>query len=301
MGLPPPESAAPVASSSKPKPAAPPKPADPYANYTTAASLGIRDEAAERAAAEAERRQNEGVIGEWQKVVKPRAPAPPSLDAGGDKGKRRAADELGGFRGEAVLRPGVGANGVKREEGDDAADRKPQVGATDDSEDIKPSQTAARPLGEREDDDDSTLETAKKRGFLSEKSALNDDDDDPLSNLAPIKLKKRRLTVKEQQAEEDKRLAKEREVEEVLRARAARDGQRGAWESVDPMGDEEAEYDPFAGTGAEGGQDKADGAAKEEGDPPVEQAAPAPEEVKPQPTALFKKKKRPGGGGLKAK
>ncbi|KAK7692455.1 hypothetical protein QCA50_004080 [Cerrena zonata] len=55
-----------------PKPTAPSKPApkstDPYANYSTAESLGIEDPDAERAQAEAERRQKEGVAGEWEFV-----------------------------------------------------------------------------------------------------------------------------------------------------------------------------------------------------------------------------------------
>ncbi|CAL1706497.1 unnamed protein product [Somion occarium] len=54
------------------KPAVLPKPAarssDPYANYTTAQSLGITDPDEERAKAEAERRRTEGVAGEWQFV-----------------------------------------------------------------------------------------------------------------------------------------------------------------------------------------------------------------------------------------
>ncbi|GAA5933276.1 hypothetical protein JCM1841_006576 [Sporobolomyces salmonicolor] len=49
---------------------------DPYANYTTAASLGIVDEEADRQAAEAELRQKEGRIGEWERVVRPKPPAP---------------------------------------------------------------------------------------------------------------------------------------------------------------------------------------------------------------------------------
>ncbi|GAA5952952.1 hypothetical protein JCM21900_001528 [Sporobolomyces salmonicolor] len=51
---------------------------DPYANYTTAASLGIVDEEADRQAAEAELRQKEGRIGEWERVVRPKPPAAPA-------------------------------------------------------------------------------------------------------------------------------------------------------------------------------------------------------------------------------
>ncbi|KAF8629191.1 hypothetical protein AX17_005776 [Amanita inopinata Kibby_2008] len=56
----------------------PPKPSNPYADYTTAASLGYTDPDVERAAAEAERRRTQGVAGEWQIVTSPPpvAPAP---------------------------------------------------------------------------------------------------------------------------------------------------------------------------------------------------------------------------------
>ncbi|KIK36790.1 hypothetical protein CY34DRAFT_16143 [Suillus luteus UH-Slu-Lm8-n1] len=64
-----------VGSSSRDAPAAAPapkkpptKPSNPYANYSTAASLGYADPDAERAKAEADMRQTMGVAGEWQFV-----------------------------------------------------------------------------------------------------------------------------------------------------------------------------------------------------------------------------------------
>ncbi|KAG8864599.1 hypothetical protein FRB96_005103 [Tulasnella sp. 330] len=69
-----------IASSSKTTPAAEkPKPrsGDKWANYTTAASLGIVDIEGEAAAAEAALRQNEGRVGEWATVA---APPPASVD-----------------------------------------------------------------------------------------------------------------------------------------------------------------------------------------------------------------------------
>lgn len=57
--------------------AAPPKkPSNPYANYTTAASLGYTDPDAERIQAETERRRAQGVAGEWEFVPVAPAPAP---------------------------------------------------------------------------------------------------------------------------------------------------------------------------------------------------------------------------------
>lgn len=48
-----------------------PRPSDPWANYTTAASLGYTDPDEERMNAEAERRRSQGVAGEWEVVEQP--------------------------------------------------------------------------------------------------------------------------------------------------------------------------------------------------------------------------------------
>jgi WW domain-binding protein 4 len=47
----------------------PPKPSDPYANYSTAASLGYTDPDAERFTAETERRRTQGVAGDWEVIT----------------------------------------------------------------------------------------------------------------------------------------------------------------------------------------------------------------------------------------
>ena len=52
------------------------KPANPFANYTTAASLGYTDPDAERLAAELERKRTQGVPGEWEIVTS--TPPPPA-------------------------------------------------------------------------------------------------------------------------------------------------------------------------------------------------------------------------------
>src|SRR5271154_6204238 len=57
-----------------PKPQKPvPKPSDPFANYSTAKSLGYTDIDAERLKAEAEERSKRGVVGDWE-VVSPALP-----------------------------------------------------------------------------------------------------------------------------------------------------------------------------------------------------------------------------------
>ena len=57
----------------------PPKPSNPYANYTTAESLGYSDPDAERLAAELEIRRTQGVAGDWYTVT-PTAPQPIAPD-----------------------------------------------------------------------------------------------------------------------------------------------------------------------------------------------------------------------------
>jgi WW domain-binding protein 4 len=46
-----------------------PNSSDPYANYSTAASLGYTDPDAERLKAEVERRRTQGVVGDWEVVT----------------------------------------------------------------------------------------------------------------------------------------------------------------------------------------------------------------------------------------
>ncbi|GJJ06273.1 hypothetical protein Clacol_000464 [Clathrus columnatus] len=68
----------PDASSSKPKPK-PVKSTDPFANYTTAASLGIEDPNADFEAAE-KLRKSEGTAGDWVAVVPPPPPLPSEIE-----------------------------------------------------------------------------------------------------------------------------------------------------------------------------------------------------------------------------
>ncbi|TFY61199.1 hypothetical protein EVJ58_g4661 [Rhodofomes roseus] len=82
-----------------------PKQSNPYANYTTAESLGYTDPDEERRTAEAERRRTQGVAGDWEviAVVEPSAPAV-------QEGEAEHAEA------PAVPEPGPSA-GVKREAG----------------------------------------------------------------------------------------------------------------------------------------------------------------------------------------
>jgi len=70
------KASAPVASTSKVAPKKPTaKPSNPYANYSTAESLGYTDPDAERITAELEARRSQGVAGEWQVIAPPQPPA----------------------------------------------------------------------------------------------------------------------------------------------------------------------------------------------------------------------------------
>jgi WW domain-binding protein 4 len=95
---------APIASSSSNKPnKLIAKPSNPFANYSTAQSLGYEDPDAEPIAAQLELRRSQGVAGEWQ-IITPQAPTAssslepttPSTAAveadGDDSGLKREAD-----------------------------------------------------------------------------------------------------------------------------------------------------------------------------------------------------------------
>ncbi|KAI1795664.1 hypothetical protein LXA43DRAFT_1167173 [Ganoderma leucocontextum] len=73
--------------------AAAPKPSSPFANYSTAESLGYTDPDAERAQAEAERRRTQGVAGEWEVVEV--APPPTAGPSGEGRKEREREQEQG--------------------------------------------------------------------------------------------------------------------------------------------------------------------------------------------------------------
>ncbi|KAF8160670.1 hypothetical protein B0H34DRAFT_653545 [Crassisporium funariophilum] len=72
-------SAAPVASTSTAAKKPVTKPSNPFANYSTAQSLGYEDPDAERIATELELRRSQGVAGEWQIITAPQPPVGSSL------------------------------------------------------------------------------------------------------------------------------------------------------------------------------------------------------------------------------
>lgn len=87
--------AGPSSAAAASKPAASMKPSNPFANYTTAESLGYTDPDEERRLAEAALRQKEGVAGEWQfvEVVEPRPAAEESGVPSGDHEKQEPGVE----------------------------------------------------------------------------------------------------------------------------------------------------------------------------------------------------------------
>ncbi|KAF9484436.1 hypothetical protein BDN70DRAFT_849610 [Pholiota conissans] len=64
---------APIASTSAAPKKSAAKPTNPYANYSTAQSLGYTDPDAERIAAEIELRRSQGIAGEWEIITPPQA------------------------------------------------------------------------------------------------------------------------------------------------------------------------------------------------------------------------------------
>jgi WW domain-binding protein 4 len=85
-------SSGPAPSTSAPARKPPPKPSNPFTNYSTAKSLGYDDPDAERLAAEAEQRRMQGVAGEWEMVAPSSEPAPPQSST--EAGVKRSAEVL---------------------------------------------------------------------------------------------------------------------------------------------------------------------------------------------------------------
>ncbi|CCL99082.1 uncharacterized protein FIBRA_01095 [Fibroporia radiculosa] len=74
------------------------KPSNPYANYSTAESLGYTDPDAERLEAEAARRRTQGVAGDWEVVTVAESSTATERDApatlpNGELGKKREAEQ----------------------------------------------------------------------------------------------------------------------------------------------------------------------------------------------------------------
>ncbi|GAA5913604.1 hypothetical protein JCM6882_001699 [Rhodosporidiobolus microsporus] len=271
MGLAPPEpsSSSSSAAAAKPKPAST-KSSDPYANYTTAANLGITDEFGDKLKSEKEQREKEGTIGQWERVVKPHH----------------------SLKGKAAEVPTGGFVKVKKEGEGDGEEGKPLI--------FPGGNVVPPPQADGEEDDTNPLAGAKKRGFLTEKAAAFDDDaDDALSSLGPIKLKKRRLTVKEQAAL-DAEAAQKREVEKVRKEEARERGAGGGWSAA--RVDDDEGFDPLAGMappvpeGGAGEEEKPEGVKTEEEE--------KPQVAQPPPAAAgggFKKRKMHGAGVVRKK
>ncbi|KAF5316912.1 hypothetical protein D9611_003859 [Ephemerocybe angulata] len=88
-------------SSASRRPTADLKSSNPYANYSTAESLGYEDPDAERLAREAEIRRSQGVAGEWEVISTTPTPAPDGAEEGDVKpdvasiGDKRPAESTG--------------------------------------------------------------------------------------------------------------------------------------------------------------------------------------------------------------
>ncbi|KAK4703009.1 WW domain-binding protein 4, partial [Phenoliferia sp. Uapishka_3] len=166
-----------------PRRAAPPPPSssDPYANYSTAASLGYIDTEVDKAILETTARQSEGTIGEWQRVIKPKQAFVPKLPEGS----------------------------VKTEE-------------------------EPKPVQEEEEEP----ERRPGNGYLREKTLQLSEELEYDPSKVAIKLKRKRLTLKEEEAlreeeEEKARVKKEEERRERKERKKAGYGKSGWAEDID--------------------------------------------------------------------
>ncbi|KAF8972982.1 hypothetical protein BDZ97DRAFT_1988692 [Flammula alnicola] len=89
--------AGPVASTSAAPKKPSTKPSNPFANYSTAQSLGYTDPDAERIAVELEVRRSQGIAGEWQTITPPQPPVASSstLHSGHPDAPASATGEIG--------------------------------------------------------------------------------------------------------------------------------------------------------------------------------------------------------------
>lgn len=268
MGIVDEEPSQPVASTSKatPAPTTVPKPSDPYANYTTAESLGYRDDVAEKKKEEKELRKKEGLIGEWQKVAK-RPPPPPSqpIVPTGDLLPVRVPH-------------GGGASSLKREEG---------VKNEEGEEESKPT----KPLLSSNLDEEQAEQ--KRKGYFTEKSYNPDEDDFDPSKISSgqIKLKRKRLTLKEEEALEKARREREEAMVPIVGIGERRSGgASGEWATA------EIEEEPLLEFEEEKPQVEAEGEDK----PGVKTATTGKSEGVGGGTG-FKKRKMHGSGTVRKK
>lgn len=237
---------APASTSTLPSAPAPrprPTPAassDPYANYSTAESLGFVDMEADAAIAEAEARKNEGRIGEWQRVRVVAKPRPPP-----------EAPE--------AVKPEEGAEG----EGEEGAER-----------------------GEGE------KVAAAGWKYLKEKTSRLDDDElfDP--SKVGFNLKRKRLTLREEEALREEEEAKERvkkEAEKAERRERQKLGKtKAGWAEAEFDDGGILEFDELPPKEEEGGE----GLAGSVGGSLLEDAKEDKVDVKPAgPASTFKKRK----------
>ncbi|KAM0754569.1 hypothetical protein T439DRAFT_377031 [Meredithblackwellia eburnea MCA 4105] len=225
-------SAAPPPPPPKSKGAATPS-TDPFANYSTAQSLGFVDEDAkirEADQAEKEQKQQEGRIGEWKRVVKPPPPPPRPTGAEGGDGASAEPEE------------------VPRE----------------------------RP----------------KKAIFSEKIRQLDDDDlyDPAK--LDFKLKRKRLTLQEQEEIRIKEEAARKEKERAERKERKKAGMtKSGWAEAEVKEEEMLQFEPLPGEVKE--ED-----VKEEEKPSLVSTADSKPDVKPA-GPVFKKRK--GNAAMRTK
>ncbi|SCV74106.1 BQ2448_6538 [Microbotryum intermedium] len=263
-------SSTPQASTSKPT-AGPP---DSFASYTTAADLGFKDEVTvvdpkvEALEKDKETRQTEGIIGQWQVVKKKKpqlttAPTMANTTPGAIPPSPQWMQNLPGY-----------SNGVKLEN------------------EVKGEKQDEQGTKQHEPEQDQP----KAPRYLNEKAYTADDDDYDPNKVGPVKLKRKILTLKEQQEIDDREREKKRIKEEMEEQRKRAKLERGnGWSQVE-VGDEgllEFEDPPEA-------EDDVKQEHNQGGDVTKPSIAEEQEE-KPKVTSGFKKRKMHGANAVRKK
>lgn len=189
---------------------------DPFANYSTAESLGYIDHEANRIAAEVEVRNKEGTVGEWEKVVRP----------------------ITKFKSSSSF---ASTSAIKLEDGT-------CVKEEDDQNDIKRAAEA-----EEQEKDDRLAERNDHRRFLQVKSIATPDEYDPSTMTTGIKLKRQRLTLREETEIQEKatlaakvKREREEEVERLNEERYAAGPGGDGWNQIEIDEEELIDLDHLA-------------------------------------------------------
>lgn len=245
-----------------------PKSDDPFANYSTAADLGFIDK-------EEEKRKADEIV--------------------------RQAEAEAAAEAEQEARPNAGTIG----QWERVVKKRPPPALAGEGAEEKP-----RAKGEDEEDEEERVverdePIATNRNFLKEKQLADEDEYDPTQ--ITINLKRKRLTLREEQDIKDAKEAKERVKREAAEAEQRRIASEirnatttAGWQTVDVMNEPMLEFEPLPEVKNEADEEVKDEGAdvKAEGDLVLKAEV---EEAKPVVASGFKKRKMHGAAAARRK